>query len=231
MAALPTHGRFRDLTGHPPIGRLTIIEFVGMAKPTEKSQALPMWKCRCECGNEVVVQSKSLMNAARGKPGTSSCGCLQKETIAAIGKSHVTHGMSESVEYNAWLHIRDRCRNQKSAAREGYGGRGICVDERWDDFAVFIADMGRRPDNMTSIDRIDVNGNYCKENCRWADPTIQSRNRRTNILLTHDGVTLRIHEWSERTGIPIKTLAWRHHEGWSDSKVVTTPLRTKSRRS
>lgn len=100
-----------------------------------------------------------------------------------------------------------------------YGGRGITICERWESFENFLADMGEGPSNK-SIDRIDNNGNYEPGNCRWATQSEQSRNRRSTHLLTHEGVTLSLIEWSERSGINLATLLTRIKHGWSPADAL-----------
>ncbi len=101
--------------------------------------------------------------------------------------------------------MRTRCRNSRCKDYRHYGGRGIGICSRWDDFAAFLADMGSRPDRGT-IERIDVDGNYEPGNCRWASQKEQTRNKRTNVRVTFDGQTLCVGEWAERMGLPSQRL-------------------------
>ena len=130
------------------------------------------WVCLCDCGTEKVITVHSLTSGA-----TRSCGCLQRETISKI---RFIHGMSKGLRrhplYSSWLTMKSRCRNQKVDSWKDYGGRGISVCDRWDSFENFLADMGERPPG-TSIDRVDNDGNYELQNCRWATPTEQAQNR------------------------------------------------------
>lgn len=163
-------------------------------------------RCRCDCGGESVVALARLRNG-----GTRSCGCL-------VGGGHRTHGCTGTPEYRTWNGIKKRCSDGSDFR---YGGRGIRVCERWlNSFEAFLADMGERPSAEHSIDRIDNDGDYSPENCRWATAKEQMRNTCYNVLVTHDGETLCVAEWAERHGVSASLLARRLRLGWSFERAV-----------
>lgn len=128
------------------------------------------WKCRCDCGTISEVSSGGLLGGY-----SQSCGCLQREAASTI---HTKHKMSSSRLYRRWASMKARCDNPKDPSYENYGGRGIKVCNSWlESFENFYKDMGGYPEDF-SLDRIDVNGNYCPENCRWTDRSEQNYNTR-----------------------------------------------------
>jgi hypothetical protein len=189
-------------------GRLEVLEELER-HVTPNGTIVRMMRCRCDCGGEVVVGLGRLRNG-----GTRSCGCL-------VGQGGVTHGATGTPEYRTWLGIRARC---SDASNHNYGGRGIRVCARWQEsFEAFLEDMGRRPSDEHSIDRIETNGNYEPGNCRWATAQEQSRNMRVNVMVTHNGETLCVAEWAERYGISCSMLNSRLRAGWDFEKAVSSP--------
>ena len=143
-----------------------------------------------------------------------------------IRSRRVIHNLCHSPENMAWREMRKRCYSVQHARYADYGGRGISVCERWKaSFEAFYEDMGPRPSSSHSLERINNDGNYEPGNCRWATPQEQARNRRNNRLLTFQGKTLCAAEWSAITGIHYNTLYGRIAKGWSDERVLTTPVR------
>lgn len=134
----------------------------------------------------------------------------------------VKHGKARSPIYGIWRSMRSRCENPKDAAFHNYGGRGITVCDRWQSFENFLADMGERPAGM-SLDRIDNDSGYAPENCRWASRARQARNSRQARLLTVDGETLALADWSDRFGVKIGTIWARVAKGWPAEAAVKTP--------
>ncbi len=133
----------------------------------------------------------------------------------------------ENKEYQIWIRMRIRCYNPNCKDYPDYGGRGIRVCERWRySFVNFLEDMGRCPPNR-SINRIGNDGDYEPNNCEWATAKKQANNKRNNVLLTVDGLTLNISQWTERTGLKKGVILKRKSLGWSDVNCVKTPGRKK----
>lgn len=194
-------------------GRLTVL---GRA-PSRNGRTF--WHCKCECGNECEVSGQEM--ARTNRPGAKSCGCLRKE----LHKERVTtHGMSHSSEFSIWGNILDRCRNPNSHSYANYGGRGITICKEWEKFETFYADMGPRPSGH-SLDRIDNDKGYSKENCRWATAKEQNNNRRSNVNLTIGDETKTIAGWSEATGVNVNTIQKRLYDGMDIKEAVETPVR------
>lgn len=167
----------------------------------------------CECGNNFVY------NVSHVKAGKcKGCGCKLNLT------SQKTHGMCGTPTWNSWTSMLTRCGNPNVSDYSRYGGRGITVCDRWRSFTDFMEDMGLRPDG-TTLDRIDVNGNYCPENCRWATHKEQANNKRNSKLLHFNGETKSLVEWAEQFGMIPETLSARLAKyGWSVDKALTTPI-------
>lgn len=133
-------------------------------------------------------------------------------------------------EYSAWMNMKMRCFNPKSDRFENYGGRGITVCQEWlgrGGFSRFLSDMGTRPSNKHSIDRKDVNGNYCKDNCRWATAEEQMSNTTRTISITFNGETKTLSQWSRHTGLSVPTLIGRLERGWPLEQALSSTRLTK----
>jgi len=202
-----------DLTGQR-FGRLTVIKRCGTSKEGQK-----IYLCKCDCGNTKEVKSGNLKSG-----NVRSCGCLRKETTRRINKERNTrHGGCGTRLYGIWFDMRQRCNWEKSINWANYGGRGIKVCDEWQvDFVPFrdwaLANGYR--DDLT-LDRIDVDGNYCPDNCRWADLDEQNNNKRTCVYVTIDGVTKTVTEWCKETGVNRKTAFNRIKRGWNPIEAVS----------
>lgn len=184
-----------------------------------------MWSVRCDCGTEKSVRRKEVLRSARG---LRSCGCLQREAVARTGRErNRTHGMKGTPTYRSWTALRNRCMNPRNPAFPNYGGRGIFVAERWSEFENFLADMGERPEGST-IDRIDNSRGYEPGNCRWASVKEQSRNRRSNNVIEHEGRAMTLVEWSAATGLSRSLIAYRLRAGWPVQEALSRAVRPRS---
>jgi len=149
------------------------------------------WNCSCSCGGTTTVRSDSFLD---GRPN-KSCGCYLLERNI----SNATHKQSRTRTYHCWSMMKQRCLNPKVKFYPHYGGRGIAVCPEWMVFENFYADMGEMPVGL-SLDRIDPNGNYCKENCRWATSKEQNNNKRELPFLDIEGVPTTMGDYIQATG-------------------------------
>lgn len=197
-----------DLVGKR-FGRLIAIE------PFRDKQRT-YWKCICDCGNEKTTVRECLTAGF-----TKSCGCAQKE---GARDRRTSHGLSKSPEYKSWSGMRDRCLNENNDSYDNYGGRGITICQRWiDSFELFYADMGQKPGQNYSIDRIDNDLGYSPSNCRWATGETQGRNRR-GLIKTRE--TSNLKEAAIAAGITYGTAHSRVYRlGWDIEDAISTPAR------
>lgn len=177
------------------------------------------WNVACDCGRTTTVYSSHLRDSKY-----PCCGCFVGARIAASRKKHGGHG---SDIYNIWHGMRGRCENPSDAAFNLYGGRGIVVCDRWKDFANFREDIGPRPSKRHSIDRIDNDGPYAPDNCRWATMKEQCANRSTSIRLTVGGKTKTLVAWSQETGVGQGTIHDRLRRGWSHERAISSSIQRR----
>jgi len=200
-------GALIDLTGKR-FGRLLVIR---RADATGR----PTWLCQCDCGRSHQVKSNVLISG-----DSTSCGCFKREQFTATQR-RTTHGCRYTTEYKIWDGIKQRCLNSNDKAYPMYGGRGITICERWlQSFDNFLSDIGPRPDADHTIDRIDNDGPYSPDNCRWATWHEQNNNQRSNRLLEYNGRTLTMAQWARVLGINYKTFKWAIHRGETVQQVV-----------
>ena len=140
-----------------------------------------------------------------------------------------THGMRHTAEYNSWRAMLQRCYDTTHEAYASYGGRGIVVCDRWlESFENFIADMGRRPTRLHTVDRKDNDGNYEPGNCHWVTRTVQARNRRSSRHVTIGGERLTLAEWAERSGVCAETIAFRIKSGWPAERLLLPAIQGRN---
>lgn len=198
-------------------GRLTIL---GDAEPhispngSKSRQVL----CKCSCGTFIFTHLHSVRAGV-----ATSCGCFAKEESSRRNR---THGMSHSPTYEAWHAMLKRGRG--TSDRENYYLRGIRVCDRWlESFENFLEDMGERPDGL-SIDRINNDGDYEKNNCRWADNKTQSRNQRKTLYVEFESQKFSLSELTERFGVPHTVARGRLRLGWTIEQILNTPVAKQS---
>lgn len=203
-----------NLTGKR-FGKLVVIKTAGKTK-----NGAYLWQCKCDCGNEIIANVGNLKNGH-----TKSCGCLRVDRC----KTNFTkHGLEHTRLYGIWSDMRLRCYDEKNIAYHRYGGRGITICDEWkNDVKAFYdwATANGYKDSLT-IDRIDNDGNYCPENCRWATVKEQASNRRSNILVTHNGKTQTMKKWANEVGTPYKVVWARMQKlGWSAERALTESVK------
>ncbi|OHX28343.1 hypothetical protein Javan273_0035 [Streptococcus phage Javan273] len=197
-------GKTKDYTGQR-FGRLVVIERLPQ-KPYTKAN----YRCKCDCGKEKTVRSSNLASGH-----CNSCGCIVKR-----------HGLAKKERlYNIWVGMRQRCNNESSKDYPKYGGRGIVICNEWNDYLIFREwALSNGYSDKLSIDRMDVNGNYEPSNCRWVNHKTQANNQSNNHLITFDGKTKTIKQWSDETGISNVTILTRLTRGWSIERALTTKV-------
>lgn len=201
---LKTYAR-KDIAGRR-FGKLTAI------RPTDRrSSRCVVWECRCDCGGITFCNTNNLSN------GTSaSCGCVLRNKLHLISK---THGQSKTKLYDIWLVMRDRCRNPRNKNYHRYGGRGIFVCKRWDSFVNFAADMGE-PGHGDTLDRIDNDGPYSPENCRWASRAVQGINRSCTFRMEVDGTKYSANSLAAAYSLPRYQVYKLAHAGMNGGEIV-----------
>ena len=215
-------GQFVDLTGCR-FSRLLVLE-----RDMQYSGHNTAWRCLCDCGTIVSVVGGDLK---AGK--TKSCGCLKREQSRKRCVLHNSQkdGHSKDRLYQIWADMKTRCLNSRNPFYHCYGGRGIRVCDEWiesyDAFKKWAIKHGY--DDSLTIDRINVDGDYTPDNCRFVSQKVQANNRRNNRFLTYNGKTHTISEWSKITGIPYGTLSGRILCGWQEKRAIEEPVKKKNK--
>ena len=204
----------QDLTGKR-FGKLTVLKYHHKVKRNDGKHYLHYYLCKCDCGNETIVCLTHLKNEH-----TKSCGCIRYEPNRAI------HNLRKHRIYKIWAGIKTRCLNKNSIAYKDYGARGISICKEWESnilpFYNWAIANGYN-DNL-SIERIDVNGNYEPSNCKWIPKPEQSKNRRSNHLITYNNETHTIADWATNLNINYGKLYLRlKRYKWSIDKAFNTP--------
>jgi hypothetical protein len=207
--------RILDLTGQR-FGRWTAVERTADHVATS-GRRYAQWLCRCDCGNIRAVDQSNLRCG-----NSSSCGCCIQ----------IKHGHARkrtmSPTYTIWAAMRSRCTNPRSPVWGHYGGRGIKVCAQWlNDFSSFLQDMGEQPKGLT-LDRIDNDGDYCPENCRWTTMKEQTANRRCSIWIDYQGDWMPLSEAGRLSGISSKTLSHRYLAGKRGAELFAKPRPTRT---
>lgn len=197
-------------------------EVISPAEPVRcGGRNIKMWTCKCRCGTIKDVREPSLK-----REDSKSCGCTrQAAMLAGVKEKATTHGMSNTRLYAIYKHMNNRCYRKSDIKYPKYGGRGITVCDEWLDSFEAFADWALNngySDNL-SIDRINVDGNYCPENCRWADDYVQNNNRSNSKKYTYNNQTLTIAEWARLLDMNYKKL-WKRLEvfEWDIERALTT---------
>jgi hypothetical protein len=179
---------------------------------------------RAKPGARVVVTCPACGKERTVKPSTFRYREVTGFCLSCFNAStKVSHGQAKTAVYRAWGHILNRCMNPKNQAYPRYGARGITVCERWFSFENFFADMGPKPSPQHSIDRIDNDGPYSPENCRWATWIEQQNNRRGTRPLTFNGATHTVADWVRITGLSRRCIDERLKRGWSVERTLSQP--------
>ena len=205
---MPIH----DFTGRQ-FGRLRVLRIL------PRRHAGTYWLCLCECGTEKAVKASHLVDGL-----ILSCGCLKNELLS---QRRLKHGMTETREYETWRGIKARCLNPNEPGYRYYGGRGITIHQSWkSSFEQFLADVGPRPSEKHTIERLDNNVGYEPGNVIWANRYVQGSNKRNNRRLEFRGQSRTIAEWGRIVGIDRRQIATRIDRlGWSVEKALSTPKR------
>lgn len=194
-------------------GRLTVLH---LARPRQNKHGSFIWIVQCSCGSRRKKVNGNELRSGK----TVSCGCQARENFHHRIHGHAPAGKA-TPEYRAWHGLRSRCLNPRSPKFSIYGARGIKICDRWKSFVLFLEDMGPRPSKKHSLDRVNANGNYSPENCRWATSKQQNRNRRNNHRIFFKGESLCLAEAAEKYDLNSRLIQRRIALGWSVEEALT----------
>lgn len=230
-------GKVNDLTGRR-FGMLLVVKQAPKDPSLKAREA--RWECLCDCQNTIIVSRHALTEQR-----TTSCGCKRSsmakqqmekrwangdcEEVGDLRIKFTTHGLSEARTYSIWKHMKQRCYNSKSTNYKDYGARGIKICDEWknsfESFHEWAIENGYSDD--LTIDRINVNGDYEPNNCRWATEKEQQNNKRISRIVEIDGVKKTIAQWSEETGVNWDTIYYRNSVGYKGKDIIAQPSRRK----
>lgn len=209
------------------LGRLTVVGVGGVNKRGRKLVAFT-----CDCGAAVEYQMTAVSSG-----NTLSCGCLRRDLLAAKNFKHGHRvreektGVKTRTEYTIWKRMRTRCNDESDRKYPAYGGRGIKCCDRWNDFELFLSDMGERPSLQHSLDRIDNNGNYEPGNVRWATASQQARNKRNSRFVEFEGKLVSLADLVERFNVRYGLVSGRLGLGWPIERAISEPVQSNKRKS
>lgn len=205
--------KFIDITGKR-FNKLTVLSLY------KKENGIPVWKCKCDCGNITYVRGKNLKSGA-----VKSCGCMLYAT------KNKTHGESKTHLYQQWYKMKYRCENPHDRAYKWYGARGIRVCNDWQTFEGFKKWVElTRPNPAYTIERKNVDGNYCPENCIWIPLSEQANNRTTAVIITYNNETMSLTDWCKKLNVRYRLVHNRMYKlGWDFEKAINTPVDIKKR--
>ena len=208
--------KFKDLSGQR-FGKLTALSIHSKDKHNHMK-----WLCKCDCGNETVVFSDNLLRSH-----TTSCGCEMSRINSMVhrkhGKRYTPNGQTR--EYTIWCNMLSRCENPQSKSYKHYGKRGIMVCDKWHTFECFWDDMGATYQDDLTLERKDVNGHYCPENCTWATIREQANNKTVTHYVDYNGERMSLKDACQKQGINYHTVFARLKLGWDFERAIKTPVR------
>lgn len=201
--------------------KLTILEEMPYKRHGDR-----VWRALCECG--AVFEDTACHMRTRTSCGAPKCRKTRKDSNGGYACADKSKRIPE---YGIWCDIKRRCSNKTSEQFKDYGGRGIFVCDRWKtSFPAFFEDMGHRPSASHQIERVDNDGPYSPENCKWATRREQGANKRNNVVMTYAGRSMILADWARETGLPEKMLQNRKQNGWSDERTLTEVPKKDRRR-